>query len=486
VHANGRLVGVDAGLFQGLKALRERNWANPSFDPASVDALFVTHAHLDHVGYLPRLVRLGYRRPAYCTPPTRDLAAIILADAAKLQEEEAEYANRKGFSKHKPALPLYTGADAARATMLLKPVPYGRWIDVADVRARFHDAGHILGSSFVELGAGSAGERRTLVFSGDVGRYGQPLHTDPDPLPACDVLVMESTYGDRPHPHRTFAEQAIGPITDALKRGGTVLIPAFAVARVQVLLMLVSRMVADGRLPKVPIHVDSPMATEATDVYERHRGLAVPRPRAERRPGSAVPRQRRVSLNTGRVQAAEQPGRAAVIFSSSGMLTGGRVIHHLHRLLPDPRNLILLAGYQAEGTRGRDLLEGARTIRMFGDDVPVGAEVLAIQGLSAHADADGLVRWVRTAPRLPGRVFITHGEPRSAEALAQRLRSELHVMVDIPRLGESFASRPDPAGADAARNARAWPAQGCSRLRVPGGKRLYLVEPNRCARRLVW
>ncbi|HEX6030352.1 MAG TPA: MBL fold metallo-hydrolase [Tepidiformaceae bacterium] len=442
VQAQGRLVGVDAGLFQGLKALRQRNWAIPSFDPASMDALFITHAHLDHVGYLPRLVRLGYRRPAYCTAPTRDLAAIILADAAKLQEEEAEFANRKGFSKHKPALPLFNRADAARATMMLKPVPYERWTEAAGVRARFHDAGHILGSSFLEMEVDSAGERRTLVFSGDLGRYSQPLHTDPDPLPGCDVLVMESTYGDRPHPHRTFAEQATGPITAALKRGGTVLIPAFAVARVQVLSMLVSQMVADGRLPNVPIHVDSPMATEATDVYERYRDSPYldPEPSGTR----DLPFLANVQFHSTPAESKRlnNLGGPRIIFSSSGMLTGGRVIHHLHRLLPDRRNLILLVGYQAEGTRGRDLLEGARTIRMFGDDVPVGAEVLAIEGLSAHADVDGLVRWVRTAPRPPGRVFLTHGEPRSAEALAGRLRSELHVKVDIPKLGESFALTP--------------------------------------------
>lgn len=478
----GRRVLVDCGLFQGLKQLRLLNWEPPPFDVQSLDAAVLTHTHIDHCGAFPRLVRLGYRRDIFCSPPTHDVAPVLLMDAARLQEEDAEYANRKRFSKHQPALPLFTADDARKALRLLRSVPYGESRAVAErIDATFHDAGHILGSAFVEMQLKATGSSRTIVFSGDVGRYDAPLHRDPSPLPACDVLVLESTYGDRAHDDTPLVDQLCAPLCDALQRGGTVLIPAFAMARVQVLTVALRRLMESGELPTVPVHIDSPMAVELTEAYRTYAGTEsldddmteeewarlFPRPQRRDPDGPLAADLRRKYRRHARdgdrhgltdsewkalfppevhfhssVEESRQInglGGGRIIISSSGMLTGGRVLHHLRRLLPDARNLIALAGYQAPGTRGRALLEGARTIHMHGEDIPAKAKVIALQGLSSHADAADLLRWVRTAPALPRLIFVTHGEPDAAEAFARRLRTELSAVdVRVPRLNDVF------------------------------------------------
>jgi metallo-beta-lactamase family protein len=428
---------VDAGLFQGLKELREQNWRRPSFDPASVDHLLLTHTHIDHAGYLPRLVRDGYAGPIHCTRATRELAPLLLMDAAKLQEEDAAYANRKGFTRHAPALPLYTEADAGAALGRLRDVDYDAWIDLGPgLRARFRNAGHILGSAMAEVRVERNGRVTTIVFSGDVGAYGMPLHPDPQPPPACDLLVVESTYGDRVHETVPLAAQmrdAVGPV---LARGGTVLVPAFAVGRAQQVLLVLGDLMRTGDLAPAPIHVDSPMAIDATEIYSRHlrdhqldEGLLV-EGRSRLCP-SGVRFHRTVeeskSLN-------DLPG-PRVILSASGMLTGGRVLHHLARLLPNDRNLVLLVGYQAAGTRGRDLQEGAKSIRVHGRAVEARATIRTLHGLSGHADADGLVRWIRSGAGHPAGVFVTHGEPQAAAALAARVGKEIGVRTFEPRLG---------------------------------------------------
>lgn len=477
----GQRVLVDCGLFQGLKRLRLLNWDKPPFDPQSIDAAVLTHTHIDHSGAFPRLVRQGYRGDIVCSPPTRDLAPVLLLDAAKLQEEDAAYANRKGFSKHAPALPLFTADDVRETLRLLRPVAYDAPHSACKgVTVTLHDAGHILGSAFAEMQLASPDLRTSIVFSGDVGRYDAPLHRDPSPLPACDVLVLESTYGDRAHDDTPLVDQLCAPLCETLQQGGTVLIPAFAMARVQVLTVALRRLMESGELPTVPVHIDSPMAVEITEAYRAYAGTGsldddmteeewarlFPRPQRRDPDGPMAGELRRKYRRHARdgdrhgltddewkalfppevhfhrtVEESRQInglGGGRIIISSSGMLTGGRVLHHLRRLLPDPKNLIALAGYQAPGTRGRALLEGARSIRMHGEDIPAKAKVIALQGLSSHADAADLIRWVRTAPALPKLVFVTHGEPAAAEAFAARLRAELSVDVRVPQLNDVF------------------------------------------------
>ena len=431
---------IDCGLFQGLKELREMNWRRPEFTPSDIGDVFLTHAHIDHSGYLPRLARLGFHGTIHCTPATKELADVLLLDAAKLQEEDAEYSNRKGFSKHHPALPLYTEEDARHAVRRMETEPYGKWVAAGNhVRGRFHNAGHIVGSAFVEIAVDIGGREMTIVFSGDIGRYDVPLHADPEPLPACDVLVVESTYGDRPHDRTPLADQLREPFRQAFARGGTILIPAFAVARAQLLVLLLSKMMRDGDIPEVPIHIDSPMAVKATEVYRRH---ANSHELDEELAGvgweEAFPKRVQFHSSVDESRKLNNLPGPRIIIAASGMMTGGRVLHHLERLLPDEKTLIVIAGYQAPGTRGRKLLEGAPALRMHGRDIPVRAQVLSLTGLSAHADGDELMRWVRSGPALPRKVFVTHGEQPSADVFAERIRNELHLDAHVPAMGEQF------------------------------------------------
>ncbi len=440
VEAGGTSCLVDSGLFQGLKELRLLNWQKPSFDPGAVRSLVLTHAHIDHSGYLPKLVRDGFRGPIYCTPATQELAQLMLLDAAHLQEEDALYANRRGFSKHSPAQPLYTTADAQQAINRLSPVEYHDWITLGDgFRARFLNAGHILGSAHVEMEIPDGPRTLRVVWSGDVGRYDAPLHPDPSPLPPCDALVIESTYGDRLHDAAPPLQQLEKPFRQACERGGTILIPCFAVGRAQMVTMLLGDGMRDGTLPQVPIHIDSPMAVDATRIYAKHVGDENLDPDVlQNGQNRLFPKGVHFHRSVDESKALNTLAGPRVILSASGMLTGGRVVHHLHRILGDERSLIVLVGYQAAGTRGRALLEGRHTIRMHGQDVPVRARLLSMQGLSAHADADELLRWVRSSGAPPRQVFVTHGEPASSTALAARLERELGVATHLPRLGQSF------------------------------------------------
>jgi metallo-beta-lactamase family protein len=425
---------VDAGLFQGKKALRLRNWEAPAFAPDGIDAVLLTHVHVDHVGYLPRLVRLGYRGPVFATAATVDLAGIVLRDAASIQEEDAAYANRKGFSKHSPALPLFDAEDAEAALRLLRPVRFGEWVDAAEgVRARWTNTGHLLGAAMIEVEANDA----RILFSGDIGRYAQPLHVDPSPRPPSDWLVIESTYGNRAHPGEPIEEQLLQPLRRALSRRGVVLVPAFAVGRSQLVTLVLRRLMRRGDLPEVPIHIDSPMAVDATNIYSKY--LDARNVDADVfADGRAVLFPERVELHrtveeSKRVNELDGP---RVIISSSGMMVGGRILHHLRRRLPDPKNLVCLAGFQAEGTRGRALLDGAKTLRMHGEDVPVRAEVVNLSGFSGHADVGELMRWYRTEAKRPRGTFVTHGEPEAAAALAKRLEAAGAGAVRVPELGE--------------------------------------------------
>jgi metallo-beta-lactamase family protein len=430
---------IDAGLFQGLKKLREMNWAKLRFDPASLDFVLLTHAHIDHAGFLPRLCQLGFHGPIHATRGSAELGRLLLLDSAKVQEEDADFANRHGYSKHRPALPLYTAEDAERALSLFQPLSYGAWLDLGfGMRALFRNAGHILGAAMIELRLPGAGGERTVVFSGDVGRYGVPLHSDPDPLPACDDLIIEATYGDRDHDSRPMGKQIREALVRTIEQRGTVLVPSFAVGRAQLVTLLLRQLITAGELPEIPIHIDSPMAVDATRIYGQYVSDASLDAAGENGFGRLVPRSVQFHRSVEDSKRLNDLPGPRIIISASGMLTGGRVLHHLKRLLPDERNLILLVGFQAAGTRGRAMMEGARTVRVHGLDVPVRAQFVCVSGLSAHADRSELLRWVRTQPNRPRTVFITHAEEKASSAFAQLLRSELGLRTIEPKLGDRF------------------------------------------------
>jgi metallo-beta-lactamase family protein len=426
---------VDCGLYQGLKELRLRNWDRLPVDPASVDWVILTHGHIDHSGYLPRFVRDGFRGPVYTTPATADLLRILLPDAGHLQEEEAAYHNKRGSSKHKPALALYTAEEGTQAAERARPVAYLQPTDLAPgIRFTFQRAGHILGSAQAILDLGEGAERRRVVFSGDLGRYGAPILPDPSPIGEADYVVVESTYGDRQHDPEPIADQLERLVTAAVRRGGGIVVPAFAIGRTQELMYHLDALEKARRIPRLPIWFDSPMAIEATQIYCEH-------PEDFDGEMQALMRRRACPLQAGEFRLARSPDESkainaikgpVMIVSASGMATGGRVVHHLRVRVADPRTTVLLVGYQAVGTRGRRLQDGEKTLRMFGEEIPVRATVEVVHGLSAHADADGLMRWLRTAARPPRRVFVVHGEPDPAKALAQRIGTELRWKAVVP------------------------------------------------------
>jgi metallo-beta-lactamase family protein len=439
VEHDGYRMLVDCGLFQGLKDLRLRNWQAPPVDPASIDLVVLTHAHLDHTGYLPVLVRRGFEGQALATPATRDLCGILLPDSGHLQEEDARFANWKGYSKHAPALPLYTEEEARRTLPFLRPLPFDRTLEVHDrLSLRFYPAGHILGASLVEVRIGvpnGRGREKVLLFSGDLGRPGQPILPDPAPLPACDHLILEATYGDRDHSREDAKDRLETLIRDTVHRGGTLLIPAFAVGRTQTLLYLLREMRRDGRLPEdVPIYLDSPMAIEATRIVTEHPEAQDLEMRALVANGEDP-----LGLSGVRLASSIEESKAlnnivypAIIISASGMAEGGRILHHLEFKLSDHRTTVLFVGFQAAGTRGRALQEGARSIKIHGREVPVRARIETLDGLSAHADRGEILGWIRSSGHRPGVVHLVHGEPRGLEDLAGRIRSELSASVEVP------------------------------------------------------
>jgi metallo-beta-lactamase family protein len=425
---------VDVGLFQGSKALRLRNRAPWPFDPAGLSAVVLTHAHIDHTGALPLLVRDGFEGRAWCTPATKDLAALLLPDSARLQEEEARYANRKGFSKHAPnALPLYTERDAVSALARLSPVAYGEWRAIAPgIAARFHRAGHILGSALVELEL--EGERpRRILFSGDLGRYDAPILPDPSPGFATDVLVLESTYGGRRHDPAPPADALRDEVLCAVKVGGALVVPAFAIGRTQEILFALRALEQAGQIPQLPVFVDSPMAVDATPLFLAHReDHDSEMARMIAAGGEPLrPAQLTFARSPDQSKAINGVRGPCVILSASGMATGGRVLHHLKQRLPDPRTTVLLVGFQPEGTRGWSLQNGAATLRIHGEDVPVKARVASITGFSAHADEEEISRWLATFPSAPGRTFLVHGEP-TALAAARARTEGLGWSVHVP------------------------------------------------------
>ncbi len=439
VEAAGRRVLVDAGLFQGMKEFRLRNWAPFPVPPDSIDAVVLTHAHIDHSGALPLLCRGGFRGEAFCTPATADLARIMLPDSAKLQEEEARYANAKGYSRHAPrALPLYEAADAAVAIGRLRTLRYGRPREIVPgFTLGYSRAGHILGSASATLTvAGGSGQPVRILFSGDLGRYDAPILPDPEPPPECDFLVVESTYGDRVHPPDTAAASLEREVLAAVARGGAIVIPAFAIGRTQEVLFLLRELEQSGRIPSLPVFVDSPMATDATPVYRAHREDHDTHMDAllDRGVEPLCPLRLTFTRSTEESKGVNRVHGPCIILSASGMATGGRVLHHLERRLPDPSTTVLLVGFQAAGTRGWRLQNGAETVRMHGKDVPVRAHVVSLPGFSAHGDRDEVARWLDGAPTPPRRTFCVHGEPTALSAQAERIAArgwEVHVPAHL-------------------------------------------------------
>ncbi len=433
---------VDCGLFQGPAANRRRNWRPLPYPAHRLGAVVLTHAHIDHAGYLPRLCRQGYTGPVYCTKPTLALLRVLLPDAAHIQEEEARYANRAGYSKHTPALPLFRTADARAALRLLRPIPFDTWTELhPGVRFRYRRQGHILGAAAVELATkASGGDRWTLYFSGDVGRYGVPILREPEPYPGSDVLFLESTYGNRLHPSRDPREALADEIQASLGRGGVTLIPAFAVDRTQELLYMLHELMVDSEIPEIPIWLDSPMGIEATALYTR----AIAEHDVEMRQFFAeqvnpiFPPTLQVTPTSSESRKLNQLDGPAIIISASGMATGGRILHHLKLRLPDPANTVVFVGYQAEGTKGRRLVDGEKEVRIHGEWVPVRAHVCQVSGLSAHADADELLLWMSQRERDPGRVVLVHGEYTVQQEFAARLAEELGWQTEIPDLGEQL------------------------------------------------
>ena len=431
---DGQRILFDCGLFQGLKDLRLRNWAPLPIPADTIDAVVLTHAHIDHTGWLPRLIGQGFKGSVYCTGGTADLCKLVLPDAAHLQEEDAKFANKRGYSKHQPALPLYTGEDAAEALSRLKPSPFNRKIAVANIEVEFINAGHLLGSSYV-LATRKDKSGGRILFGGDLGRYSRPILPDPSPGVDADVLLVESTYGDRIHPAEDDGARLAQIISDTIARRGKVIIPAFAIGRVEELLYWLFRLEDEGRLPKLPIYVDSPMAIK---------GIAYYSARADELDKEILEMRRKLPRFTAVNSAMEskalvQDETPAVVIASSGMATGGRVVHHLLAGLPDPRNTVLFVGYQAAGTRGRQLVDGAQFVKMYGQQVPVHARIEKIDGMSSHADSGEIIRWMRTFPHAPKTTYLVHGEITAQEALKLRISKELGWNVEIPSHGQTVS-----------------------------------------------
>jgi metallo-beta-lactamase family protein len=432
---------VDYGMFQGPKSLRLLNWEPPVVPPASIDHVLLTHAHIDHSGMLPVLVREGFEGNILATPVTAELCEISLLDAAHLQEEDARFANKMKFSKHKPALPLFTTDDAEHVVPHLKPIDYDKSVELSDgTRVRFMDAGHILGSAIVEANVQSDGKTVRMIFSGDLGRYDALILRDPEPVEYADYLLVESTYGNRQHVQDAPVDSLAEVVNETAKRGGMLVIPSFAVGRTQTLLYLFRDMRLRGLIPDLPIFVDSPMAERVTDVFCRHAEIFDEEAQSVFRKTGKCPI---LSPGLQFVHSREDSQKIndmrypAIVLSASGMATGGRILHHLKYRLPDPRNTILFVGYQAVGTRGQMLRDGAREIKIHGEMVPVRAQIRNIEVFSGHADSTEIMRWLHSFKKPPKMTFVVHGEPDSSKALSEAIRRTLGWKTHIPRYLET-------------------------------------------------
>jgi metallo-beta-lactamase family protein len=437
LETDGLRLLIDCGMFQGLKELRQRNWAPLPVPPSSIHAVVLTHAHIDHSGLLPRLVAGGFRGRIICTNGTADLCKLVLPDAGHLQEEDARRANRERYSRHSPALPLFTEADASETLTHLQPFGFNRPAPIAPgLEAEFVNAGHLLGSAYVRIRR-TSGTGGTLLFGGDLGRYRRPVLPDPSPGVACDILLVESTYGDRIHPAEDDGAALARIVTQVVQQRGKLIVPAFAIGRVSEVLYWLRQLEVRKAIPMLPVYVDSPMAIEALDFYRKHAEELDPDCRGHGAGSSAYGSARFEAVSSAKdSQRVVDRDGPAIVISSSGMATGGRVLHHLAAALPDRRNTVLFVGFQAAGTRGRTLIEGARHVKMFGQQIPVNATIAKLNAMSAHADAGEILTWLRTFPAAPRTTYLVHGEPAAQQALQSRITSEIGWHVEIPEHGQ--------------------------------------------------
>jgi len=442
VEAGGKRLLVDCGLFQGPKALTQRNWDRLPIDPATINWIVLTHAHIDHTGYLPRIVRDGFRGPIYANAATRELCELLLPDSAHLQEEDALFAMKKGYSQHKPPLPLYTVVEAQQALQHFQEIPRKDPFTISpQFTVKPTDAGHILGSSSLQITITENGKSSVVVFSGDVGRYNQPILNDPEPIAKADYILCESTYGDRDHPKDSPYDAIATIVNRVAKRGGAIVIPAFAVGRTQTLMYILRQLEERQQIPKLPTYVDSPMAINVTGLYVRHKEDHSLQFTREEETGNHDP------LNTHEVHMTRTPQESkqinsvvtpCIILSASGMCSGGRILHHLARRLPDSRNAVILAGYQAEGTLGRQLQDGAKAVRIHGEEIAVRAEITEVSQFSAHGDRGELIRWLSGFTAPPKQLYLVHGEPAAAQAFRGTVQQQLHWPVTVPEYLDSF------------------------------------------------
>ena len=434
VEANGKKLLVDCGLFQGSRDLQQRNWNPLTIDPKTIDWVVLTHAHIDHTGYIPKLTGAGYSGPIYADAATIELCNLLLLDSAHLQEEDARFAAAKGYSKFKPPLPLYTVPQAQAALKQFKEIPRSAPFTISpEFSIMPHDAGHILGSNWFELTITENGKKTLVVFSGDLGRYDQPLLNDPAPPSRADILLCESTYGDRDHPTGSVADELADVINRVAKRGGAVVIPAFAVGRTQTLMYYLRQLSDAKRIPKLPVFIDSPMAISVTGLYDKHKeDHDKDFTQAEQSDGDPLDLNEAQMTRTVDQSKAINSVASCIIISASGMANGGRVLHHLAQRLPDPKNAVLLVGYQGEGTGGRALADKAQFLRIHGQEVPVRAEVITIGQLSAHAGRSELLRWLSGFTAPPRHTFLVHGEPNALESFHGAITTRLHWPVTVP------------------------------------------------------
>lgn len=431
---------IDCGLFQGGRSEKALNWEAFPFPPEQIDAILLSHAHIDHVGYLPRLVQQGFRGPVYVTEASQALMQIVLPDSARLQEQDAAYANKSSYSHHQPALPLYTTADAEATMKLLHGIPFDHPLELDGVTATLRPAGHILGSATLDVVISGDGGSRHIVFSGDLGRYASEVMRPPTNLAEADVLLIESTYGDRLHSDEPIEDVLADSLDYIVQHAGVLLIPAFAVGRTQEVLYYIRKLQEKGRIPDLPVFIDSPMAVDTSHIYCRFgddHNLDINLLMDEKE----CPLQCRDTRFVRDVEESKllntRPG-PSVIISASGMCNGGRIMHHLKWRLPDKRNAILFVGYQAEGTRGRLLLEGKKRIFIHGEEVPVQARIIQAQALSAHADRNELLRWLSGFVKPPRRTFIVHGEPKSSQVLLEHICNRFGWEASVPGIGEAY------------------------------------------------
>ncbi|MFC1898010.1 MBL fold metallo-hydrolase RNA specificity domain-containing protein [Candidatus Cloacimonadota bacterium] len=441
LEIEGKNLLIDCGMFQGPKRVRLKNWEEFPVSPATFDYILLTHAHIDHSGYIPKFVREGFKGKIICTHATAELCKVMLKDSAHIQEEDAKWANKKGFSKHSPALPLYTAEDAEKAITLFQPVHYGEFFQLSETtRIKFHDSGHILGSALIDIKTKTAENSRKILFSGDLGRPEVPVLNEPDQVYNVDYLILESTYGQRLHESTDPISDLVDVIKRSMDRGGSLTIPAFSVGRTQTLLYLLRLLEDEGKIPSYPIFVDSPMAIEALNIFKAHISDFDLFARMQKMAGKDIfhPKNLHICRSKQESMSINNHRSGCIIISASGMVTGGRIVHHLAQRLPDPKNTVLLIGYQAEGTRGRTIMDRKETVKIHGKEVPINAQIEMIDGFSGHADYNEMLAWLMPFNKPPKQVFMVHGEEEASQSMADKIKQTYNWNVTIPQFGESF------------------------------------------------